>query len=112
MEFESRESTRIDSNSLISYKVIDSEGNVFNEGVASTIDISKTGIAIQLESPYEIGTLIELKIGVGNEVINANGKVRNIIEKGANSFQLGVEFDFLSEKDLNTLSIYFPHLDR
>jgi len=112
MEFESRESFRIDSENFISYRVYNAEDQVFFEGMATTIDISRTGIAVITTTSIETGLKIELAIGVGNEVVKTLGKVRNQKKVSENEFQVGIEFDFLSENDLDKLSTVYPDINK
>ncbi|KAA3608426.1 MAG: PilZ domain-containing protein [Calditrichaeota bacterium] len=112
MEFESRESFRVDSENFISYRVFNADDQVFFEGMATTTDISRTGIAIITTDSVETGLKIELAIGVGNEVVKTIGKVRNQKKNSDNEFQVGIEFDFLSESDLDKLSTVYPDINK
>ncbi len=112
MEFESRESFRVDSENFISYRVYNADDQVFFEGMATTIDISKTGIAILTTTSVETGLKIELAIGVGSEIVKTLGKVRNQKKLSEGEFQVGIEFDFLSEDDLDKLSTVYPDINK
>ncbi len=112
MEFESRESFRVDSKNFISYRLFNADNQVFHEGVATTIDMSRTGIAIITSSTIETGLHIELALGVGNEVVKAKGVVRNQKKHADGSFQVGIEFNFLSEKDLDKLATVYPDISK
>ncbi len=112
MEFESRESFRVDSENFISYRVYNADDQVFFEGMATTIDISKTGIAILTTTSVETGLKIELAIGVGSEIVKTLGKVRNQKKLSEGEFQVGIEFDFLSENDLDKLSTVYPDINK
>ena len=112
MEFESRESFRVDSENFISYRLFNTDDIVFTEGVATTIDISRTGIAIRSTSDMQSGLKIELAIGVGDEVVKTIGKVRNVKEITAEEFQIGIEFDFLSEDNLDKLATVYPDINK
>ncbi len=112
MEFESRESFRVDSENFISYRVYNADDQVFFEGMATTLDISKTGIAILTTTSVETGLKIELAIGVGSEIVKTLGKVRNQKKLSDVEFQVGIEFDFLSENDLDKLSTVYPDINK
>ncbi len=112
MEFESRESFRVDSENFISYRVYNADDQVFFEGMATTIDISRSGIAVITSSSVDAGLKIELAIGVGNEIVKAVGKVRNLKKLSEVKFQVGIEFDFLSESDLDKLSTIYPDINK
>lgn len=112
MEFESRESYRVDSENFISYQVFNADDQVFFQGMATTTDISKTGIAIIVSEPIETGLKVVLTIGVGNDIVKATGKARNQNQISEKKYQIGIEFDFLSESDLDILSTVFPEINR
>ena len=110
MEFESRESFRVGSENFMSFRLFNADDQVFFEGVATIVDISRTGIAILTSTEVEAGLKIELAIGVADEVVKSNGRVRNSKKLSDSEFQVGVEFDFLSEDDLDKLSTVYPDI--
>ena len=112
MEFESRESFRVGSENLISYRIFNAEGQVFSEGMATTIDISRTGIALKTINQIDTGIKIELAIAVGNDLVKTTGRVRNQKQLGADSFHIGVEFDFLTEENLDKLATVYPDINK
>ena len=110
MEFESRESFRVGSDNFMSFRLFNAEEQVFQEGVATIVDISRTGIAFITKVSIEAGLKIELAIGVADEVVKTNGRVRNQKQHSENEYQVGVEFDFLSEEDLDKLATIYPDI--
>jgi hypothetical protein len=112
MEFESRESFRVSSENFISYRLFNTDGKVFFEGMAKTADMSRTGVALITTNPIEIGLKVELAIGVGDEVIKTNGTIRNRKKLDDNNFQAGVEFDFLADNDLDKLATIYPEITK
>ena len=110
MEFESRESFRVGSENFMSFRLFNADDQVFFEGVATIVDISRTGIAINTSTEVEAGLKIELTIGVADEVVKSFGRVRNCKKHSDSEFQVGVEFDFLSEDDLDKLSTVYPDI--
>ena len=112
MEFESRESFRVGSDNFMSFRLFNAEDQVFYEGVATIVDISRTGIAIVVSQPIETGLKIELTIGVADEVVKTNGRIRNQKQNSETEYQIGVEFDFLSEDDLDKLATVYPDISK
>jgi len=112
MEFESRESFRVGSDNFMSFRLYNAEDQVFSEGVATIVDISRTGIAIVTTTSIEAGLKIELTIGVGDEVVKTIGRVRNQKQHSEGEYQIGVEFDFLSEDDLDKLATVYPDISK
>ncbi len=110
MDFEGRESKRIGSENFLSYKLYDADGRICNQGMVITIDISRSGIAIKSPVVMEAGQKIELALGVGNELVNASGVVRNNKQINDNEWHVGIEFDFLSDEDLDKLASIYPEI--
>ena len=105
-----RNSVRIESDQFISYKVYDDQNRVSDEGMALARDISKTGVLLENRSSFEVGAEVDLAIALSDEVINAKGKVRNIQVIDEHTFQIGIEFEGLSEEEIGKLSSEFPDI--
>ena len=110
MNFEGRGSKRVDSENLLAYRLFDKDKNVISDGMVKTLDISKTGIAISSQKPMEPGYKIELTIGLGEEVVKAHGMVKNQKSLPNKQYQIGIEFDFLTEEDLNKIGMLYPSI--
>ncbi len=79
-------------NSMVNVTVVDDEVNqvVF----ATCRDLSATGMALELPTPMEMGTLV--KVGVdassnGVHAFDAKGKVVRITEEGSDCYLIGIE---------------------
>jgi len=110
MDFEARSATRIPTENLLAYRLMDSTGAVISEGMVKSLDISRNGIAILSNTPMETGLKIELSIGMGDDVVVAGGRIQNQKKIGDQNFQIGVEFDFLSDEDLNKIAMRYPSI--
>ncbi|MBD3224877.1 MAG: hypothetical protein GF313_09115 [Caldithrix sp.] len=109
-QFEGRGAKRLDSENLVFYRQLDSEGNVQNEGMVKTIDLSKSGMALEFDHDVENDTHLEVHIGVGEEVVETNTIVRNVKKVNDELFIVGVEFKYLSDEDLNKLAMANPDI--
>lgn len=110
MDFEGRGAKRIESDNLVAYRLVDKDNNTISQGMVKAIDISKTGIAIQSKEFMEADTLIELSLGMGEEVVKASGIVKNIKKITDNEFHIGIEFKFLTEEDINIIAMQYPSI--
>lgn len=110
MDFEGRGAERIGSQNLLSFRLFDAEGRIFNEGMVKTLDISRTGVSIEAKEPFEPGLRIELSIGLGQDILKTIGIVRNHHKIHDEAFQIGIEFEYLSADDLNKLATIYPHI--
>lgn len=108
MKFEGRSASRIDTKNFVSYRLLDDTGKVLNEGMILSRDLSRTGISLQAGFKFEIGAMVQLTIGIGNELLKVQGTVRNCSPVSGDKFQAGVEFDFLSDEDLNKIALIYP----
>lgn len=110
MQFKARGAKRFESENLLSYQLFDENKQVINQGVAKTLDISKTGVSIETFWDMQIGNRIELTMGIGADVVKAMGTIKNSKVHGKKTFQVGIEFDFLSEEDLKKIGMVYPDI--
>jgi len=110
LKFEARGARRLESENLLAYRLFDKQGRVTDQGVAKTLDISKTGVSIESFHPMEIGSRIELAIGIGADVVKTMGTVKNSKPCDERRQQIGIEFDFLSEDDLMKIGMVYPEI--
>ena len=108
MEFKGRGVERIKSDSLIAFVVKDETGNNVFQGMARAMDISHSGVALELQAELETGQKIEMDMGMGEEVVHVSGIIKNVAPIDKQNFHVGVEFDFLTEEDLNRIAMVYP----
>lgn len=112
MDFEARGAKRFASEHFMAFRLYDDSGHVTQEGMVTTLDISRTGVAIKSSLPMENGARIELTIGIGDDVVKTRGRVKNQKELADKHYQIGIEFDFLSDEDLNRIGMVYPNILR
>jgi hypothetical protein len=105
-----RKSVRIKSDQFISFKVYDDQGRIYNEGMALARNISKSGVQLENRTSFDVGSKIDLSIALTDELIKVRGNVRNVNEINDNSYQIGVEFEDLSEEEIEKLASEFPNI--
>ena len=110
MDFKGRGAERIKSDNLAAFILYDKDGKIVNQGMAKTMDISRTGAAIEFHTPLEEGLKIELTLGMGNEVVKISGTVKNTAVIDERNFHIGIEFDFLTEEDINRIGMLYPSI--
>ena len=110
MDFEGRGAKRIESDNLVAYRLVDKDDNTISQGMVTTVDISKTGIAIQSKEFMEADMQIELSLGIGEDVVKASGIVKNIKKISDDEYQVGIEFKFLTEEDLSIIAMQYPSI--
>ncbi len=111
MDFAARESHRVDSENFVSYNMLDEQGRIIQAGLAKTIDISRTGMALQSREELKIGAKLDLAMGVGDAVVKISGIVRNQKKvPDSADFYIGIEFDFIANDALDKLSLIYPDI--
>lgn len=110
MSEDKRKSVRIKSNQFISFTVYDDQDRVCNEGMALARNISKSGVLLENRTGFDIGSKVDLSIALSDELIKARGSVRNVNEIDDNSYQIGIEFEDLSEEEIEKLASEFPNI--
>jgi hypothetical protein len=107
---EKRASARLDAENLLAYNLYDIEGHAFDGGMVKTLNISKVGISILSKSEMTPGFKIELTIGVGDDVVKTTGTIRNSQDLGDGNIKIGIEFDKLTEEDINKIAKVYPEI--
>jgi hypothetical protein len=110
MSSQERKSTRLESVQFISYRLFDSEERVCEEGMARTTDISRSGVAVENRTSFEVGAKIELTIALKEDVVRADGLVRNVVQVDESTFQIGIEFTTMTEEKVNQIAQEFPEI--
>ena len=105
-----RKSVRIQSEQFISYKLYDKTNKVCDEGMGVARDLSKTGLALENRRSMEIGTHIELTMALGDDVVQTSGTVRNVKVVNENSYLIGIEFNKISNDEIEKLAKEFPSI--
>jgi hypothetical protein len=110
MSSQERKSTRLDSDHFISYRLYDSEDRVCEEGMAKTVNISRSGVAVENRTEFDVGSKIELTIALTEDLVKTEGVVRNVEKKDDSTFHIGIEFVNISENEIKQLSEEFPEI--
>ena len=110
MSSQDRKSTRLESDQFISYRLYDSEDRVCEEGMAKTVNISRSGVAVENRTEFNVGAKVELTIALTEDLVKTDGIVRNVDKKDDTSYQIGIEFVNISENEIKQLAQEFPEI--
>jgi len=108
LDFVGRGTERVKSEDLISLILFDDNGNKMHEGMAKTINISRSGVALEYSVAMDPGSKVEMTMGLGAEVVKVGGTIRNVNPLEDDKYQVGIEFDFLTEEDLKRIGMIYP----
>jgi c-di-GMP-binding flagellar brake protein YcgR len=90
-KIEKRKYTRVNSLNL-SYVCIDENGEILNEGMGRTLNVSEGGILLETGFCILPKQNLMLTIAVEDHLLDIKGKVVRCGEDKANKFHTGVEF--------------------
>ncbi len=110
MSSEDRKSNRLESEQFISYRLYDSEDRVCDEGMAKTVNISRSGVAVENRTQFEVGAKVELTIALTEDLVKTEGVVRNVDQKDDETFHIGIEFVNISENEIKQLADIYPEI--
>lgn len=88
---ERRQYTRFDALNL-SYVVVDDEGNIINEGMGRTLNVSEGGILLETHFHIDEGRNLTVTIAVEEELVDIRGKVVHASNCVEGLCQTGVQF--------------------
>jgi hypothetical protein len=107
---DTRKSARVDAQLFISYDVIDESGRVTYSGMALSRDLSRKGVLIEERMSFPIDSKVQMHLGVGEDVVHVDGRIRHIEEVNENMFHIGIEFQQLNSETLHALSQFYPEI--
>ena len=108
---EERKSNRVQADQFISFKAFDKEDRICEEGMALTRNISATGVLLERRTPSEPGDKFELQIALPDELIKANGIVRNVKNVDDTTYYVGIEFVNIADDDIQKIKQEFPDIE-
>jgi c-di-GMP-binding flagellar brake protein YcgR len=103
---EKRRYPRIESLNLIAYACMDENGNVINQGMGRTLNVSEIGLLLETYYPMECEDVMLLGVGIEDELIDIRGRV---IHKGRNDdgkHVSGIEFIKIDKRSSEILQQY------
>ena len=103
---EKREAKRIEAEHLVSYSHLDNTKKIDAEGIGKTLNISHGGMLFKSHVPFKEGTEIKVSIAIGEQIIEAEGKVVHVTQKENGLFNVGISFEqslSLNEKEIENL---------
>ena len=92
MAEERRKHPRIAVQTVFSYICLDEDGRPVDEGMGTTVDISKGGIMIETSRPIETETILLVSVDKNKKMLEIKGKVAYTRELNASKHLSGIEF--------------------
>lgn len=98
-----RRDPRVRSMHLVSYEAHAVDPTASPLTVGRTLDVSATGLRVETALMLGLGQELDLEIAVGEQVVEAKGRVVHAAEAGGSTFVTGVEFTDIAPEDLEFL---------
>lgn len=100
---------RVSSKNLVSFQVYDTNGEIIEEGMAVTSNVSRSGASIKTKNAFAINSRLGLIVAVKNDIVEVEGVIRHCKEdKG--EYLSGVKFISITEDQIQKLATHFPEI--
>ena len=103
---EKRKHSRIDSLNLLNYFYSDDSGDGSAQGMGRTLNVSESGILLEVHTPINIDDVISLTIGLEEDMVGIKGRVVYTKENADKMYESGIEFFDVDDKAKETLKKY------
>ena len=87
-----RMSTRVDSGHLVIHTDVAETDPNRTLGIGVTIDINEFGLKVQSREAMPLGERFRFSVAVGDQIIEASGKVVHVGRALNGTFEMGIEF--------------------
>ncbi len=102
---EHRNQRRVEAQTLVSIEYVDPEG-IETQFMARSLDLSETGIQLELSRTYPAYTVLTLNLCIGEEILRIKGRVVHQKSSEDRRIALGVHFLDLHEEDRKKIQAY------
>lgn len=106
MTDEKRRTPRITFKGLVHCEQVDVSRLSHNETMGRTLDISEGGILLEALQHFPLLSQIDFGIAVGDEIIDAKGKVIHLSQKEDGKIHMGIQFVEIRDEDKEKLREY------
>lgn len=106
---EKRKYVRYDSQHLLDYIILDTNGNPGRYSMGRTLDVCLDGLKLETAQPLHTDTRIRLTVGVDDDLIDVEGRTTHTSPQ-SDRFISGVSFSKVSKNGRKVLSKYLERL--
>ena len=106
MEKEKRKHSRTDSLNLLNYIYFDKSEDEATQGMGRTLNVSESGILLEIHNPIREKNIISLTIGFEENVVDIKGRVVYSKQNASGMFESGIEFFDVDDAALKVLREY------
>jgi c-di-GMP-binding flagellar brake protein YcgR len=103
---EKRRHPRIESLNLIAYACMDGNGNVINQGMGRTLNVSEIGLLLETVYSLDCEDVMLMGVGIQDELIDIRGRVVHAGVNKDGKHEIGIEFIEIDNRSINILKQY------
>ena len=113
MQKENRRHRRFDSLNTVAYFCLDHLGNVVGQGMGRTLNLSQSGILLNVYRYLDDCRQLLIHIGLKEDLIEVRGQAIHCKQQaGVRGYQCGIEFIDLSEESRTTLAKFVAEFEK
>lgn len=105
-EFERRRAERRYSLNFLEFAVIGENGEILFREMGKTLNVSSTGIKLETPALLEAGQIVQVTLGLKDDMIDLTGKVAHTTVFGPEMFSAGIQFTRMDDEGRRVLSRY------
>jgi hypothetical protein len=103
---EKRRYPRYDSLNLIAYACMDNNGNIINQGMGRTLNVSQMGLLLETYYPLDCEDVMLLGVGLQEELIDIRGRVVHVSMNNDGKYASGIDFVKIDTRSSEILKEY------
>ncbi len=103
---ERRRHTRIDSLNLLAFTCFDNDGNMMEQGMGRTLNVSISGILLETNVALEAECSVSITIAIEENLVDIQGFVVRSRPNTENMFESGIRFSDVSEREKEVIHAY------
>jgi hypothetical protein len=111
-ESEHRKHPRYDALNLLNYVCLGAEGGIEQQGMGRTLNVSESGIQLEVHASLAVKTVVSLSIGLKENMIQIKGRVVHAKATRDGRHQAGIEFFDIDATELNVLKAYIKAFEK
>jgi hypothetical protein len=103
---EKRRHPRIESLNLMAYACMDGNGNLINQGMGRTLNVSEIGLLLETVYLLDCEDVMLIGVGIQDELIDIRGRVIHARVNNDGKHETGIEFIEIDDRSINILRQY------
>ena len=97
---------RKDTLNFLDIEHVAREGEILNQGMGRTLDVSSVGLKLETYIPLKPGEMLRVSIGLEDDVVDLNGRIVHVSVEDNDVYHAGVEFVDLDSEGERALNRY------